>query len=62
MKSSVYCFMDNLHNHLFFFNTEHSWNKGQLILILRNDGLSLVFERYGLLFTGLCSDVRCMKL
>lgn len=61
MKSSVYYFMDNLHNHL-FFNPKHSWNKVQLILILRKDELSFVFDRYGLLFTGLRSDVKCMKL
>jgi len=62
IKSSVYYFMDNFHKHLFFFNTEHSKNKGQMILILRNDELSFMFDRYGLLFSGLCSDVKCMKL
>jgi len=53
IKSSVYYFMDNFHN-LFFFNTEHSWNKGQLILILRNDELSMVFMD--------CCSVACVLM
>lgn len=29
--------LDSLHKDLFFLKTEHSWNKGQVSLILRNN-------------------------